>query len=993
WTLRGAGIAHAQGFRVDGPSRVLRLPITGADVPNVQLHVDLIGTGRNAGDVASGTVDLSVPPLDRTLAVRATPRESRVRPGDATMVDLEVHDARGHPAAGAEVALVVVDEAVWALAGDSVADPVRSFYPPRVAMTWQRDLRSSVLHRGVRGNGAMTWQRDLRSSVLRRGVRGNGVSGAVFDQDTGLPLQGVQVFFVEAGGAGTLTRSDGRYELPPPGAGRYTLVARLIGYGLVRHEVVLNGRKGARVDFALSPQEIALNEIVIRGTSASAEVGIGPAIALRADFDALAAFVPTVIVDDSGRASVPVHVPDNLTRYRVIAVAALGAKAFGKGESSLTASLPVMARPSPPRFLRRGDRFELPVVVQNTLDSAVTAEVAVRGRNLEWTGARGFRVTLPPKGRVEVRFPASTQRAGSAVFQAAAVAGPETDAAQLTLPVWTPATLEAFATYGQVRGGADVVPVEAPRDVLPDVGGLEVTASSTALSELTDAFLYLWHYPYECAEQISSRVLATVALRDALSAFHAAGLPDARVIRDSVRQDVRRLEQLQNPDGGFSFWGAGHRSWPFVSAHAAHALVRARDAGYPVRPEVLERARNYLDRMQAVVPDAWPVDARQIVLGYMLYVRDLLGERDPAGAARVLGYQRIRDAALEALAWLLPVLEQDSAHADLARTVHRQILGRVTETAGAAHFITGYDEGDYLTLHSSRRTDAVVLDALLRDDPHNPLNPKLVHGLLDHRSRGRWDNTQENVFVLLALGRYFDTLERTRPDFTARVWLGRQFAGEGAFHRHSADRLGVNVPMTWLANGQPRWNLVIQKDGVGRLYYRVGMRYAPARLDTLPANEGFAVERTYEAVDDSADVVRENDGSWTIRAGARVRVRVTFAADNRRTHVALVDPLPAGLEPLNPELQGSGTGAPGRNPPGPVALPAVGWRGLWFEHQNLRDDRAEAFASLLYGGAYTYTYLARATTPGDYIVPPARAEEMYHPETFGHGGSDRVRVR
>ncbi len=69
------------------------------------------------------------------------------------------------------------------------------------------------------------------------------------------------------------------------------------------------------------------------------------------------------------------------------------------------------------------------------------------------------------------------------------------------------------------------------------------------------------------------------------------------------------------------------------------------------------------------------------------------------------------------------------------------------------------------------------------------------------------------------------------------------------------------------------------------------------------------------------------------------------------------------------------------------------WGGSWWEHQNLRDDRAEAFASLLPAGVYTYTYVARATTPGLFIVPPPRAEEMYSPETFGRGGTDRVIVR
>jgi len=68
------------------------------------------------------------------------------------------------------------------------------------------------------------------------------------------------------------------------------------------------------------------------------------------------------------------------------------------------------------------------------------------------------------------------------------------------------------------------------------------------------------------------------------------------------------------------------------------------------------------------------------------------------------------------------------------------------------------------------------------------------------------------------------------------------------------------------------------------------------------------------------------------------------------------------------------------------------WRMPWYEHQNLRDERVEAFASLLWEGVHEYSYVARATTPGTFVVPPLKAEEMYHPETFGRGGTDRVIV-
>ena len=187
-------------------------------------------------------------------------------------------------------------------------------------------------------------------------------------------------------------------------------------------------------------------------------------------------------------------------------------------------------------------------------------------------------------------------------------------------------------------------------------------------------------------------------------------------------------------------------------------------------------------------------------------------------------------------------------------------------------------------------------------------------------------------------------------------------------------------------------NLVLSKEGAGRLYYRLGLRYAPDDLDLDPLDVGFVVQRSYEAIDDPDDVTRDADGIWHIKPGAEVRVRLTMVADSRRTHVALVDPLPAGFEALNPALAVTASDPAGRG----VRSDGFGavrfWWWQWYEHQNLRDDRAEAFTSLLWAGTYDYTYVARATTPGTFVVPPTKAEEIYAPETFGRSGSDTVIV-
>src|SRR5690606_19915921 len=170
----------------------------------------------------------------------------------------------------------------------------------------------------------------------------------------------------------------------------------------------------------------ARNKKVGTGSSPATQ----PAIAVRKNFDALARFAPVVKTDARGRAQVAVKVPDNLTRYRIMVVAVSGGNQFGSGESSLTARMPLMVRPSPPRFLNFGDRFELPVVLQNQTSEAMSVRIAVQTTNAALTDGPGRLVSVPANDRVEVRFPAAAEMPGIARFQIGAAAGRWSDAAE-----------------------------------------------------------------------------------------------------------------------------------------------------------------------------------------------------------------------------------------------------------------------------------------------------------------------------------------------------------------------------------------------------------------------------------------------------------------------------------------------------------------------------------------------------------------------------------
>ncbi|HEY4055379.1 MAG TPA: hypothetical protein VGM39_02180, partial [Kofleriaceae bacterium] len=340
--------------------------------------------------------------------------------------------------------------------------------------------------------------------------------------------------------------------------------------------------------------------------------------------------------------------------------------------------------------------------------------------------------------------------------------------------------------------------------------------------------------------------------------------------------------------------------------------------------------------------------------------------------------------------WLLGTMAGNADAKTERAAIMTYLTNHVSETAGAANFTTGYGDGNYLLLASDRRVDAVMLESLIAEQPKLDLIPKVVTGLLAHRKAGRWLNTQENTFALLALDLYFQTYEKTTPNFVARVWLGNDYAGDHSFKGHTTETAQIDIAMKDVAT-HDKQALTIQKDGAGRLYYRIGMTYAPASLELASADYGFVVTRSYEGVDDPKDVTRDGQGVWHIKAGARVRILLAMVNENVRYHVALVDPMPAGLEAINPAL-GVQQPAPPDAKPGDTSARNDWWYGPWYEHQNLRDERTEAFTQYLYSGVHHYDYMARATTPGTFIVPPTKAEEMYMPETFGRSASDRVVV-
>ena len=756
---------------------------------------------------------------------------------------------------------------------------------------------------------------------------------------------------------------------------------------------------------AIAPQVLELEGVSIKGEQ---EPGGGGGLAggdiLRSRFAATAFFLGDVETDSSGVALAVAKLPDNLTTFRVMAVAVTAGDRYGRGESPLLVTRPLLARPALPRFLRSGDVFTAGVVVNQRAGGTPTVTVRSDAKGVVRSGAATRTVTLAAGRGSEVRFAFRDTTADSTTFRFDVASETDSDAVQVRLagrPVFTP---RAYTVTGSVVDTTSIV-IDLPEPVDPDRSRLELGIGTTPLAVLAGSYRWLSVYPFDCSEQISSEMLPLIALYRAGSVAQLPGLTPERA-RADIEKGVAVLSGRQRPDGGIGLWSAEDWTTPWLSSYAGEALLAARDAGIVVRDSVLARLGNYLyrsahERGTIMAPIAsWYSDLR-VVLAEQVAAADFLSRlgRPDLPTENEL-FRQAAQLSWEDRLRLAQMMARRAA-GNAARQLIAPIWASVKVEGRRAVLPDSARAGRWFYFWSAQRPIARLLSATLVVDSTNVLIGPLVETLVEQsRESGGWGywNTQD-----------YGTAAAALADFTARQARAAQRgyevrAGNQVVFRSNGGQLRETTrPLTGAVSNAPgggqRVALSVRAtDAAGAggapLFFYVTVHDVPRQRPVTPDQQGIQVERWYEDYETGKPIVSVTEGSLV-----RVRLRITVPAD--RQFVALTDPLPAGLEAVDLSLRTTGQlPGPGAAAPENPRTEDVeedegyypwGWyygswdAGWWspFDHKELRDDRVVYVATVLWTGRYSATYIARATTPGTFIRPPAHAEEMYNPAVQG----------
>jgi hypothetical protein len=732
-------------------------------------------------------------------------------------------------------------------------------------------------------------------------------------------------------------------------------------------------RPAAALRFAINDTRRSLAEMLERSRVAgdgAEEEGNARLVSTRKNFVQTALWQPDLRTDADGNVAVNLDLPDNLTEFRMMAVVLDDKGRGGRVENSFEVRKPLMIVPAVPRFALVGDRYEAAVMVHNGQEQAVTATVKL--------GKRTQTVELPARGHARVAFELAPTTAGKhkLVFSVADDEGTVRDKVEAVVPVLTAGIDERPRLAGAFDKVQEIL-LEVPAGVEADLdrdAAVVVVVGPRMWPELGARLEYLVDYPHGCVEQTTSSTLPLLAARDILPRLGFLRFSKQQ-IDDMAGAGIRRLASMKTGSGGLAYWPGGWDPNVYGTAYALRAVALAKTMGIE-EPGLLEGMTQFLQG--TLVDDGGREPEVRASVALALAEADALPESSADLLMDTVPQQGVFGLANLALA-VSTLPGQDARVTDL--------LDRIEASFDAQGDLTATPpDADFYYYGSSSRTKAQAALALIRLRPTSKLVPLLVDDLV---AATEGYTTQATAFGLLALREHIVGQDVMNAQLHARL-DGIELAVDGSELPSGASR--YVIPFEKVAGRRALLRLESSADVATSYLVEAKWRrplQAEGSLVSTSALRGPEVYRVYTDAKGGAVDLAALEPGQVVRVALLGRLPESVDRD-RLGYLALTDRLPAGFEPIQPDLW-TVARAPDLGEAHPMA-DMLRWGSSEASHVELRDDRVHLYFDRVWGEYVAGTYLMRATTPGHYTVPPAMGELMYEPDSTGYSTAAEVTV-
>jgi len=722
-----------------------------------------------------------------------------------------------------------------------------------------------------------------------------------------------------------------------------------------------------------------------QGGGGGGEAGI---ITVRQNFKDTAVFKAEVTTDKNGSAQVKVQLPENLTTWVADVRAVTADSRVGQTTSELVSTKPLFLQLQTPRFFVVGDQVTVGATVFNNSENPLKVNVSLDAQGIEIKSKAMQAIKIKGRQQAYVTWDVVVQNNVERVdMTATATSGQFTDASKPALGtlsnqgirVLNFTAVETVGTSGTITSADSVTEnIQLPTSLNFDDAKLSIEVSPSLAASMESSFTYLENYPYLCMEQTVSRFLPNVITTRALK---AAGMPSPLQsdLDAQVNTALQKIYAKQLYDGGWNWWD-GDMSDPQTSAYVVYGLLEAKESGYTISQNVLDNGIAYLKDNLPVLKSndaSWLYNRR----AFMLYV---LARADELGAGQTnFIFEHRASLDLYGEAYLAQAMHLLNPADSRISTLLSDLATATVQSAAGAHWEE--TTKDYWNWNSDTRTTAIVLNAFVQIDPKNPINANAVRWLMAHRNSGHWYSTQETSWSLIALTNWLVTSKEYETDYKYAIGLNDKLLQEGQSNKENlTDTVKLQVQLKDLLKDEANMLVFTRGSGTGNLYYTAYLSASLPVDQVQPLDQGMSLSREYFTLDNLKTPITE------IARGELVKVRLTVVVPDAVHYIVINDPLPAGMEAIDPSLATD------------TAVPSSytaqdykdrGWGWWYFTHTELRDEKVVLSADYLPAGTYVYTYLTRASTAGTFKVIPPTASEFYFPDVGGRGAGSLFTVK
>ncbi len=445
-------------------------------------------------------------------------------------------------------------------------------------------------------------------------------------------------------------------------------------------------------------------------------------VQIREFFPDTIRWLPAVETDRSGVATVTVDFPDSLTTWRATARALTADTKVGQKVAQVITTKDLIVRLQAPRFFTQLDEAVISLVVTNKTSAQQQVAVGFQIDGLELVGQPQDSVVLAPNGQARVDRTVKAVTPGKATITVTA-RGPNDSTREDDLRV-LPHGADKFASAaGRVEAGKAASPY-LPAERRQDATALAFTLSPTLGATLLDACLTR-RLSYGVSADHSKFTRAWWPARS-IHRRVGGGLPQAKQVPewwtrrgldglpDMVKLGIKRLAEMQNPDGGFGWFG-GMRSDVYMTAYVTYGLLQARLADFTVPDGLLEQSTKFLaDNLHLIKSREDSVAYVSWVLSDAVATKVLSpnGEQRKAMEDALQGVYANREDLNDYTRALLILALKNRGEDDKAAVVWRNLQSRRIETTHGVHW--GEQQWGWRWSEDQVETTAFSLLAALR---------------------------------------------------------------------------------------------------------------------------------------------------------------------------------------------------------------------------------------------------------------------------------------